>query len=109
MPKIEDVEGGIRVTFQRNNVSNSVKTGLSEKLPDGLSKKLSNRLSNTTTSICMFIISDKNISRKELAEKTGISTTAVQKHLNKLKSLGIIKRIGSARNGYWEVIDDKES
>ena len=109
MPKIEDVEGGVRVTFQRNNVSNSVKSGLSEKLPDGLSKKLSNRLSNTTTSICMFIISDKNISRKELAEKTGISTTAVQKHLNKLKSLGIIKRIGSAKNGYWEVIDDKES
>ena len=109
MPKIEDVEGGVRVTFKRNNVSISGETELSEKLPNGLSKKLSNRLSNTTTSICMFIVSDKNISRKELAEKTGISTTAVQKHLNKLKSLGIIKRIGSAKNGYWEVIEDTES
>ena len=108
MPKIEDVEGGVRVTFKRNNVSNSGKIGLSEKLPDGLSEKLSNRLSNTTTSICMFIVSDKNISRKELAEKTGISTTAVQKHLNKLKSLGIIKRVGSAKNGHWKVIEDKE-
>ena len=57
MPKIEDVEGGIRVTFLRNNVSNSGKTGLSEKLPDGLSEKLSNRLSNTTTRICMLIVS----------------------------------------------------
>lgn len=109
MPKIEDVEGGVRVTFQRNNVSNSRKTELSDKLPNGLSEKLSNRLSNTTTSICMFIVSYKNISRKELAEKIGISTTAVQKHLNKLKSLGIIKRIGSAKNGHWEVIEDTES
>ena len=109
MPNIEDVEGGVKVTFQRNNVSNSGKNELPVKLPKGLSDKLSNRLSNTTTSICMFIVSDKNISRKELAEKTGISTTAVQKHLNKLKSLGIIKRIGSAKNGHWEVIDDKVS
>ena len=33
-----------------------------------------------------------------LAEKTGISVTSVQNHVNKLKSIGILKRIGSAKS-----------
>ncbi len=104
MPKIEDVEGGVRVIFQRNNVSNSRKEGL----PDGLSDRLPKGLSKTTANIFMLIVANKNISRNELAERIGISTTAVQKHLNKLKTLGIIKRIGSAKSGYWEVMENKQ-
>ena len=52
-----------------------------------------------------MIVSDNHINRKVLAEKTGISTTAVQKHLNKLKDLGVLKRIGSAKYGHWVIVD----
>ncbi|MBU4305598.1 MAG: winged helix-turn-helix transcriptional regulator [Candidatus Omnitrophica bacterium] len=43
------------------------------------------------------------ISRKELAEELGINTSAVQKHLAKLKEAGYIKRIGPDFGGHWEV------
>lgn len=45
-----------------------------------------------------------NISRNELANLTGISLKNIQKHINKLKELGLIRRIGSPRLGYWEIV-----
>ena len=39
----------------------------------------------------------------ELAEKIGITSKAVEKHLAKLKADGIIERIGPAKGGYWRV------
>ena len=44
------------------------------------------------------------ISRKELSEKLNINPSAVQKHIQKLKLEGTIKRIGSDRGGHWEII-----
>ena len=53
-----------------------------------------------------MMYSNKNISRKEMADSIGISTTSVQKHINKLKALGVLKRVDAARNGHWEFVDD---
>ena len=53
--------------------------------------------------ILKIIFSDKNINRAALAERTGISVTSVQKHINKLKSVGLLKRIGSTKHGHWEI------
>lgn len=85
---------------------------LSKRLPDGLPKGLSKRLSDelskglseTAAKILKLIYLDNYISRETLAEKTGISVTSVQNHVNKLKSMGILKRIGSAKSGHWEVV-----
>ena len=106
MPTIESVDGGVKVTFQRNNHGNNSHQAaeLSERLSKELSNRLSNRLSNTTINILLLIIADNKISRQQLADKIGISLTAVQKHINKLKGLNVIKRHGSANNGYWEVV-----
>lgn len=38
-----------------------------------------------------------------LAEALGISAKAIEKHLSKLKSEGIISRIGPDKGGHWEV------
>lgn len=81
-------------THKNYEVSGELSKGLSERLPKGLSE--------TAFKICMMILSDNSISRKELADKTGISKTAVQKHLNKLKQLGVIIRVGSPKFGHWE-------
>lgn len=93
--------------------TNELSKRLTDGLPEGLSKRLSKRLSEelskglseTAVNICKMIFADNYISREVLAEKAGISVTAVQKHINKLKSIGILKRIGSARRGHWEIVE----
>ena len=41
----------------------------------------------------------------ELAGKVGITTRGIEKILQRLKEKSIIKRIGPARGGHWEVIE----
>ena len=43
-------------------------------------------------------------SAARLSEVLGISDRAVEKHISKLKSRGQLKRVGSARGGYWRVV-----
>jgi len=44
-----------------------------------------------------------NMTTKTLSDALGISTQAVEKHLSKLKSEGIITRVGPDKGGHWEV------
>ena len=52
-----------------------------------------------------IIYADNYITRDEIAKRIGISVTAVQKHVNKLKSIKFLDRDGSTGHGHWVVID----
>ena len=53
--------------------------------------------------ILILIKENSKISKRELSEKIGISTTAIDKNITTLKKKKIIKRVGSAKGGHWEV------
>ena len=64
-------------------------------------------LKNTEKSlekILELITKDNKISAKQMAEKLGISSRAVEKNIAKLKASGKLKRMGLAKGGHWEVI-----
>jgi ATP-dependent DNA helicase RecG len=48
-----------------------------------------------------IIKSNPSVTASEIAEKIGISKRATEKHLSKLKSAGILDRIGSDKSGQW--------
>jgi len=48
---------------------------------------------------------NKYITTKELSEHIKISTTAVDNNISKLKKKGILRRVGPAKGGHWEVIE----
>ena len=84
--------------------------GLSNGLSNELSKELSKELSNSTTQLIFNMIKqDPYITRKELSKTIGVSDTAVQKHIKKLKFLNKIKREGpERRGGYWAIISEEK-
>jgi ATP-dependent DNA helicase RecG len=51
--------------------------------------------------ILEIIKSNPSVTAFEIAEKIEISKRATEKHLSKLKSVGILDRIGSDKNGLW--------
>ena len=55
--------------------------------------------------IVAFIKKNKQITIRELCEKTQLSESGVKKVIKKLKDEGILERIGSLKAGYWELID----
>ncbi len=50
------------------------------------------------------IKNNSKITQNELMEVTSLTRRGVEWNLAKLKEKGIIKRIGPAKGGYWEVI-----
>lgn len=54
--------------------------------------------------IINLIKQNNQISAKQLARKLSISDRTIERDIEKLKKQGTIKRIGSEKGGYWEVI-----
>ena len=62
----------------------------------------------TTQKILDIISQNSSVSRRELSNLIGnITEDGIKYQLIKLKKEGIIKRIGAARGGYWEIINTK--
>ena len=40
----------------------------------------------------------------EIADQVGISTTSIENNIEYLKKQGIVRLIGLAKGGYWEVV-----
>jgi ATP-dependent DNA helicase RecG len=74
-----------------------------EKLGKRLGEKLGKRLGENQIKIIYFMKKDKFTTIIKLSDKLNISTTAIEKDIKKLKEKAIIKRVGSAKGGHWEV------
>ena len=66
-------------------------------------EKLGEKLGENEKKILEFISQNKNITTKELSKEIGISTTAIENNITKLKEKGILKRVGPDKGGYWEI------
>ena len=70
-----------------------------EKVPE----KLGVKLGENEIKILELMKDNKYITAKELSEHIKIGTTAVDNNISKLKEKGILKRIGTAKSGYWKI------
>ena len=50
---------------------------------------------------------NQQISIAELSRLIGVSTTSIERNIKYLKEKEIIKRVGGAKGGHWEVIIKK--
>lgn len=91
----------INIDFRE--LSNGVSNGVPNGVPNGVSNGVPNS-DSTTMAVLELIQNNPYISRKEIAINIGIAIKTVQKHINKLKYHGFIRRSGPAtRGGYWEI------
>ena len=63
----------------------------------------------TREKIIQLIKLNNKITTEEIANKFGLTIKGIEWNLAKLKEEKIIKRIGSDRSGYWQVISEKIS
>ena len=60
---------------------------------------------STKEKIIIELQQDKTLTRENLAKLLNVSSDTVKQHLAKLKVENRIKRVGSTKSGYWEVLD----
>ena len=59
--------------------------------------------------ILRLVIENNYITRKELTQKVGIASSAIQKHLEVLVNEGYIKREGKTKSSYWVILKQDDS
>lgn len=105
-PPEYDVDlSGVMVTFRANpaQIQAAGKSFPSSQV--GLGEKLGEKLGETRAALLAAMRRDAKIFTKVLAGKLGLSTTAVDKNLQYLKTHGYIRRVGPAKGGHWEVLE----
>lgn len=50
---------------------------------------------------------DNTLSTTALAQRIGITSKAVEKHIFRLKADGVLRRIGPDKGGYWQVVEKR--
>ena len=68
------------------------------------SEGLGEKLGEKRLKIVELVSTNSKVSISELADKVGISHTAIENNLRWLKMQGIIRRVGPDKGGHWEVI-----
>ena len=69
--------------------------------------KLGDKLGDNQTKILELIRENPVITLSQLSKSIGISQTAVENNIQKLKKMGILQRKGAAKGGHWEIIANK--
>lgn len=61
---------------------------------------------NTESKILDYLKKNPKSTIKELSEVLDLTTRAIEKQLANLKKESKLKRVGSARKGHWEIVDE---
>ncbi|MCL2646051.1 MAG: putative DNA binding domain-containing protein [Phycisphaerales bacterium] len=76
-------------------------------LVDGLVSGLVDGLVENQRRLLVLIKENPRISKSAMAKAIGISTTAIDNNLTRLKEKGILRRVGSTKGGHWEIMKNK--
>ncbi len=79
--------------------------GLAKGLVKRLVKGLVKELSESQVKILNLVESNSHITKREMAEQIGISTTAIDKNIKTLKKRKVLERVGGRKEGYWRIIE----
>lgn len=59
----------------------------------------------TRNSIIQLISSTPSITTSQMATELGINRSALSKHIKRMQEAGIIRHVGPAKGGHWEVVE----
>lgn len=88
----------IRVNFKFKDNSSLPKS------PKDINYNKEEILTETQENIIKLIEKDNRITQVEISDILGINKTTVTRNINILKEKGIIRRIGTTKNGQWEIL-----
>ncbi|MCD7951104.1 MAG: winged helix-turn-helix transcriptional regulator [Erysipelotrichaceae bacterium] len=106
--RIKDYENVLKVIIYLSYYNKMVTTdGTKETKRDYIFKNF--KLDEIDKMIINLIIDNPKITQRELSIKLGLTKTPIQKRQKHLIELGIIKRKGGRRYGYWEIIENNNN
>ena len=91
------------VTFWRNGESER-EINISEDITEKPTEKPTENLSKNQCKIIDLLKQNPKMTSEEISQFIGIRSDSVRDHIQTLKKLGIVRRIGPDKGGHWEII-----
>lgn len=92
------------VEFMLEALFRALKAGIKILSPTGVSEKMSEKMSEKNASTTLAALQrSPGLTIAQLAKQLNVSTRTIERHLKSLQKQGLLKRIGTARGGHWEV------
>ncbi|MBI4653060.1 winged helix-turn-helix transcriptional regulator [Candidatus Kuenenbacteria bacterium] len=101
-PIVEVSNAYFGITFVRPDLQEMSVEQRFKKYQEG--EKVGEKLTENQKKIINLIRGDQKTSIVDIAQRVGIAGKNIEINLRKLKNKKIIKRVGAAKGGYWEVI-----
>ena len=76
---------------------------VTDEVTDEVTDKVTDKVTDNQELIIQFISENNKITPQILSEKVKISQRKIKENIAKLKEIGLIERIGSAKGGFWKV------
>ena len=95
-PQLLDFDGDFRVNMYRKTTQTTQTT---QTIVSNFSD-----LTDDDNVILNALLQNNRLTQREIASKLEWSVDRVKYYLQKLKKKGVIKRVGSSHNGYWDII-----
>lgn len=91
-----------RITIPCHEAAGNIIADIAKKDGSPISSPMSSPI--TSEAILNMIRENPKISTATMAEKLGITKRGVIKQTNNLQNAGLLRRVGSAKSGFWEII-----
>lgn len=106
IPTIINRYGKNAFSFRDNSIVVTIPFNWINKVGDKVGYKVGDKslLNSTQVKILSEIRNNPNITKPQLSILIGIGKTAIDNNIAKLKKYGYIERVGSNRNGFWQVL-----
>jgi ATP-dependent DNA helicase RecG len=95
------------VIFRLKELENSLRTR-SERVNDGCQEKegrLVEKLGENERKVLTLISQNRKASITYIAVQTELSSTGIEKIITRLKGKKVLKRVGPAKGGHWEIVE----
>jgi ATP-dependent DNA helicase RecG len=101
MPSFQNISEGFMVTITGSD--DSLGKSLN-KVAEKVAEKVVENLTHNQKKIVDLIANNKFATAIEISKEVGISHRKTQENIAKLKELGLLKRIGPAKGGHWQIL-----
>ena len=78
---------------------------VSDRVNDKVNEEVNVHVNDRQKELLSYLIQDPGYTVSQLSEIMKVSRKTIAGYLKALKNKGIIERVGSARNGYWKIVD----
>ncbi len=95
VPEFRNISEGFMVTVFRPE---------SNQVTDKVTGKVTDKVTGNQRLILENILTNKYITTSELSSAVGISQRKIKENISKLKEEGILRRVGTPKGGFWEIL-----